>query len=242
MICILGTTVESVLDQALTVGGPAALVSAADLAAARARRGAHGERTLAGRVALRLLLAHVQGDELADAAHLPVDRTCERCGADHGRPRSPRVSLSSSTSQRHVLVAVGPEKMRIGVDAQALPASIWPGFDTAVLHPREHRLHDDGDVRARIALWTRKEAVLKAAGVGLQVDPSRLCLERRPVLERSPVPDRSQQSWWTVSGESPPQLQGLHVRDLPGAVPRALAASAPSTVRRIDLDAVLPLS
>lgn len=236
MICILATTVESVLDQARTVGGPAALVSAEDLTAARARRGPHGERTLAGRVALRLLLAHVQGDAPADAAHLPVDRTCERCGADHGRPHSPRVSLSSSTSQRHVLVAVGPEKMRIGVDAQVLPASIWPGFDTAVLHPREHRLHDDGDIRARIALWTRKEAVLKAAGVGLQVDPSRLCLERRP------VPDRSQQPWWTVSGESPPQLQGLHVRDLPGAVPRALAASAPSTVRRIDLDAVLPLS
>lgn len=235
MIHVLLTTVGEVLDRARNVGGAAAFVSPGDLTAARTRHGAHGERTLAGRAALRLLLAHVLGDAPSVARTLAVDRTCERCGSAHGRPRASGVSLSSSTSEGHVLVAVGPAKVQIGVDVQALPATIWPGFDAAVLHPCERRLRDGADVKARIDLWTRKEAVLKAAGVGLQIDPSRLRLER----EDHPHPESC---CWAVGEGSPGELLGLHVRDLPGVVPHAIAASACSPVRKVDVSAVLPAS
>lgn len=231
MIFVLSTTVGAVHERSRGHGGAAALVSSEDLTAARARRGAHGDRTLAGRAALRLLLAHVRGDTITAAPALAMDRTCERCGAAHGRPRAPGLSVSSATSENHVLVGVGGEEMRIGVDVQALPATLWSGFDATVFHPRERRSDQYADIRAHIALWTRKEAVLKAAGVGLLIDPARLH------LDTSPGPETT---WWDVGEESPAQLQGLQVRDLPGAVPRAVASSVPAPVRWIGLDEVLP--
>lgn len=231
MIVILATTVGAVLDRSRGHGGAAALVSADDLTAARARRGAHGDRTLAGRATVRLLLAHLRGDPITAAPALAMDRTCEQCGAAHGRPRTPGLSVSSATSEDHVLVGVGAEEMRIGVDVQVLPTALWSGFETAVLHPRERHHHHAADIRAHIALWARKEAVLKAAGVGLQIDPSRLHLDTRPGPEAT---------WWDVGEESPVDLQGLQVRDLPGAVPRAIASSAPAPVRWIGLEEVLP--
>ena len=231
MIVVLSTTVGEVLDRSRGHGGAAALVGADDLIAARARRGAHGDRTLAGRAALRLLLAHVRGDAFTAAPALAVDRTCERCGAAHGRPRSPGLSVSSATSEHHVLVGVGAQEMRVGVDVQALPATLWPGFETTVLHPRERHRHHPADIRALVSLWTRKEAVLKAAGVGLQIEPARVHFDARP----GPAP-----TWWDVGEESPDEVQGLQVRDLPGAVPRAIAFAVPAPVRWIGLDEVLP--
>lgn len=230
MICVLSTTVGAVLEGTREIGGAGALVAPEDLLAARARRDRHGDRTLAGRAALRLLLAHVLGEAPTRARNLAVERTCEHCGAPHGRPRAPGVSLSGSTSEDQVLVAVAEQDVQVGVDVQALPTTLWPGFDAAVLHPRERPGRRAAGLRSAVAVWTRKEAVLKAAGVGLRIDPSRI-----PLVSRS----EAESPWWSLSWDAPAETWGLHVRDLPGAVPRAVAASAIVPVREIDLDAVL---
>lgn len=231
MIRVLSTTVEAVLEGTRGLGGAEDLVAPEDLLAAHARRGRHGDRTLAGRAALRLLLAHVLGEAPARARELAMERTCERCGAPHGRPRAPGLSLSGSTSEDQVLVAVAAHEARVGVDVQSIPTTLWPGFDTAVLHPRDRPRSERGGPREDIRLWTRKEALLKAAGVGLRIDPSRI-----PLAD----PGAGDAPWWSMPREAPHEVQGLYVRDLPGTVPRAIAAAAMLPVRCIDLAAVLP--
>lgn len=231
MIRVLSTTVGAVLEETRSLGGASTFVAPEDLAAARARHGAHGQRTLAGRTALRLLLAHVLDEAPARARDVVVERACDRCGAPHGRPRAPGLSLSSSTSEDQVMVTVAAQEVQIGVDVQALPDTVWAGFDAAVLHPRERGRLDTADLRSRIALWTRKEAVLKAAGIGLLVEPSHIPLVRRPGPEAP---------WWSVAGDAPQLMRGLHVRNLPGAVPRAVATSAIYPVHHIALRTVLP--
>lgn len=234
MIHVLSTTVTEVLEGTRERGGTEAFVSSEDVVAACARRGAHAHRTLAGRAALRLLLAHALGEAPERARGLTVDRTCEQCGAPHGRPRAAGVSLSGSTSEDQVLVAVAGHEACVGVDVQTVPDSLWPGFNDAVLHPleqpRDSRLAELGSPGAPVRLWTRKEALLKAAGIGLRIDPSRIAL-----VHRSPA----EPHWWSTHREAPPDVQGLHVRDLPGAVPRAVAASALLPVHDVELAAVL---
>lgn len=230
MICVLSTTVGAVLEGDRGPGGAEDLVAPEDLRAAHARRGRHGDRTLAGRAALRLLLAHVLGEAPTRARNLAVERSCAHCGAPHGRPRAPGFSLSGSTSEDQVLVAVAPHEARVGVDVQNVPAALWPGFDTAVLHPCERGRSAPSDLRADIHLWTRKEALLKAAGVGLLLDPSRIPLVR---------PSPGGPPWWSMTSEAPDEVQGLYVRDLPGAVPRAVAASSIQPVHVVDLADVL---
>ncbi|MBT1543384.1 MULTISPECIES: 4'-phosphopantetheinyl transferase family protein [Curtobacterium] len=183
MIHLLLTTVDDVLatgDRLLgsTGGaGAASLVSAADRAAADSRRAdLDRRRTLAGRLALRFLACAVQGRSWFDAASVPVDRTCEHCSAPHGRPRIAGSSASTSTSGRLVLVAVGDDAARLGVDVEEYPETLWDGFDDYALHPAERAAMPtgrDGLVR-RVQVWTDKEALLKSVGVGLRGEPSGL--------------------------------------------------------------------
>ncbi|PWH05305.1 hypothetical protein DEO23_14680 [Brachybacterium endophyticum] len=238
MIATLRTTVDAVAKAALSLGGMPSLAAPEDLIAAGARQGAHAERTLAGRVALRLLLAHVLGAPAAEAPLLPIERTCDVCGVPHGRPRTVGASLSGSTSGPHILVAVATcedraeEPPPLGVDIQELPQALWNGFDAAVLHPDEH-LTELVDLRARVNLWTRKEAVLKAAGVGLRIDPHRLLL----------VPRQARGVWqWAVHECSPCPTLGLVIQDLPGTVPCAVASSAVDTQPMLTLDLRVLLS
>jgi 4'-phosphopantetheinyl transferase len=122
-------------------------------------------------VAAVLLLARTAA---AEACGLPVDavrvdRRCLRCGATtHGVPRVRRADcgpvphLSLSRCADLVAVAVtgaGP----VGLDLERADAD--PGGATArvALAP--------GDTGGPLRTWVRKEAVLKAAGTGLAVDP-----------------------------------------------------------------------
>lgn len=133
---------------------------------------------------------HVSGDEPLDparellreavAAYCAVEvaavRTgslCPRCGSSaHGRPyvlpapgwAPPHVSLSRTDGL--VLIAVtaaGP----VGVDVERIDAAVFAGLDDVALHPAEQA----PDAVARARTWVRKESLLKAAGLGLAVDP-----------------------------------------------------------------------
>lgn len=160
-----------------TTGGSGAvsLVAAADLVAAdRRREDRDRRRTLAGRLALRLLACAVEGRPASEAASLVVDRTCDECGEPHGRPRLSGRSASTSTSGDLVAVAVADESLSVGVDVQEHPEALWAGFDDYALHPGERAAVPSGPdgLAHRVQLWTDKEALLKSVGTGLRSDPS----------------------------------------------------------------------
>ncbi len=100
-----------------------------------------------------------------------VGHACAQCGAaDHGALVAPSgVWASLSRAPGLVVVAIsdaGP----VGVDVEAVGAACFPGFDDVALHPGESA----DTAWERTQVWVRKEAVLKALGLGLRVDPRRL--------------------------------------------------------------------
>lgn len=169
------------------------------------------------------------------AAEVGVSRCCRQCGSsEHGQPvvllrggqSRPFVSLSRTGDT--VLVAVsacGP----VGVDIEPLDAPRFAGFDEVALHEREVA----PTIEARAVTWVRKESLLKAAGVGLDVDPRLVRLsdpDTPPRLLEWPAPGKPQGTAWmrdvdveghaacvTVLCDEPP---GVTVRQ---AAPEALS-------------------
>jgi len=114
-------------------------------------------------------------DEPALLASLDIDvvtHTCPRCGVgDHGRPSSSGRFVSIARAGEAVLVAVAEEP--VGVDLESQSAT-GPAL---AAHPSE-----TGDP---LTLWVRKEALLKATGLGLTVSPDTFWIDNgRP----SPIP------------------------------------------------------
>ncbi|SCL30670.1 4'-phosphopantetheinyl transferase [Micromonospora pallida] len=99
-----------------------------------------------GAVLLRLAVADRCG---VPADRLRVVRSCPSCPEPHGRPRLPghRLSVAVSHSGRRVVVAVS-DQGEIGVDVER---------------------RDPDRAAAELALWCRREAVVKATGDGLRV-------------------------------------------------------------------------
>lgn len=242
MIDVLAASVDEVLAAAEPLGGVEALVSDSDLAAARARVAQTAQRrTLAGRLALRLLVSARLDRDPRQARSLHIDRGCPDCGEQHGRPSLSGLSVSTSTSGTRVLVAVAESDARIGVDVEVVPDELWSGFDAYTLHPDEDV--DDG-VAARIARWSEKEAVLKAAGVGLRLEPSAFRIAAEAVAAGMPsgagVLDPG--AWRAVERTSTPAVMALSVTALrlDDASRAAVAATVPQPLRLSRLDAVLP--
>lgn len=120
----------------------------------------------------RLVVAEVCG---VDPAAVRVDRRCPRCGSTaHGVPRvtradgaaAPHLSLSRTSDLVAVAVASGP----VGIDLEPTTAGAGLRPDV-VLADGEPPAPGPGGL---LVTWVRKEAVLKAAGTGLAVDPRSL--------------------------------------------------------------------
>jgi 4'-phosphopantetheinyl transferase len=158
-------------------GGLDAFLSAAEAASSRRFRRAEDRRDYSASHALfRLLAAWRLGLGPGAAAGLEVRRTCTGCGStEHGKPAVEGVALSLSRSHGAVMAAAGPAAAGLGADIEKLPAAVFGGFDEFALAPGEARGLSDPE---RIRLWVAKEAVLKAAGVGLALDPSAVRLIR----------------------------------------------------------------
>jgi 4'-phosphopantetheinyl transferase len=106
-----------------------------------------------------------------------VTQLCPDCGGDHGRPVVAEPGRWVSLSRAGGLVAVvfstaGP----VGVDLESSEA--------VSRHPVQGLRHPDA------AEWTTKEAVLKADGRGLRVDPAELVVVDGRLVEWAgcPVP------------------------------------------------------
>ncbi|WP_336324106.1 4'-phosphopantetheinyl transferase family protein [Streptomyces lavendofoliae] len=114
---------------------------------------------------------------------------CPTCGsAAHGRPRivhpPTTLEVSLSRSGAYWLCAVS-EGTRVGADIERLRPSYVPGLGAAVLSPHEQvyvaaAAPGGGRSVAFTRCWTRKEAVVKASGVGISTDLKRV--EVRPEL------------------------------------------------------------
>jgi 4'-phosphopantetheinyl transferase len=114
-----------------------------------------------------------------DPDAVELDATCPRCGAQHAKPvaggKATGLELSISHSGERVAVAIA-EGAQVGLDVEGQPAlgggdgrDLWE----AVLRPGEQalvaRLPEELRGDAFLAVWTRKEAILKATGDGLDV-------------------------------------------------------------------------
>lgn len=157
-------------------------------------------------------------------------------------PEVPAFNLSHSGQQ--VLLAVAPAGVRVGVDVeQCRELPDWPQLAAQGFHPEEvadlARLQADGPARAQAAffdVWTRKEAVVKAVGLGLQASLRTFRVGTRPGpgLQVLQWPEPPVDAHWPVQ-EMPPQrpwcLQSLVA---PPGYAAALAVSLAAPVRVQD--------
>ncbi|GAA1837008.1 4'-phosphopantetheinyl transferase superfamily protein [Pseudonocardia ailaonensis] len=187
----------------------------------RFRREADRARYLAAHALTRLVLGAHLG---ADPAALVLDRTC-RCGEQHGKPTlpsGPEFSLTHSGDRVGVaLSTAGP----IGLDVEEhRPLSDLDGLASHVLSPAE-RHRPPRDATAFLAVWTRKEALLKASGDGLSKPMDAITLDASgSVLTWTDGPAEA----WVVD---------LDARGRPAAV--AGLGSPPPAIRTHDGDALL---
>ena len=141
----------------------------------RAATPAEDHRTLAH------LVARLTGVAAASVALTQICPTCGRHGHGplrvrlDGAPTSVYVSLARSGDRLALAVtAAGP----VGIDLESVALVGRAPLAAALLSPAEAdalaRLGPSGSEATLVALWTAKEAVLKAAGVGLRVDPREL--------------------------------------------------------------------
>lgn len=164
------------LAETEVVDDPALLDLLDDAERARAER----KRGPSPFVAAHAHVRRVLGDLLdVDPAALAFDRLCPTCGStQHGKPTiigHPRWSFSLSYTDALAVVAVtqGPE---LGVDVEHVTEADFGGFAQVTLAPEEAAAfagHDGAALlAARAQVWARKEAILKATGHGLVVDPT----------------------------------------------------------------------
>lgn len=140
-----------------------------------ARTESAAQRFLAGRVLLRALVAELTGESMSAVV---VDAHCPDCGGPHGRPRVsvPAGASNVSVGLSHtagLVFAVAARGHSVGIDAESETDSRQVSSAIA----------DVAGVAAGDALthWTRVEAVLKADGRGLRVDPRTVAFEERAV-------------------------------------------------------------
>lgn len=217
-------------------------------ASLRFRRAADRLDYSASHALFRLLGARRLGLPAADAAGLAVRRKCAGCGStDHGKPSIEGVALSMSRSQGTVMAAAAAAGTSLGADIERVPAQISAGFDDFALAPEERTGPDGPELTdaGRIRLWVAKEAALKAAGVGLALDPSSVRL----------VPSRSGRTGDTagISGSvgptstlvaecaANPAVHGLFVTPVPAPAGYAAAVAAPARLpaRAVSLAEIL---
>jgi len=130
------------------------------------------ERASAGALA-QLAVARVRG---VDPADVVVGRRCLTCGSTaHGQPVTDGASVSLSHT-RGLVVAVASTAGPVGVDAEPVTDTVFAGFDDVALAPDEARALAPADATGRLRAWVRKEAVLKACGWGLSIDPRHVVL------------------------------------------------------------------
>jgi 4'-phosphopantetheinyl transferase len=158
-------------------------------------------RFVHGRVALRHLAAELAspgpGGEQPTAAGVTVWALCPDCGGPHGRPHvdvhKPNgrpLSVSIAHCAAGIAVAASWSGV-VGIDVELADAPVDSMAAIAALVPPASR--PAGRSWDPVQHWTRVEAVLKADGRGLRVDPAAVLVRREggaisATIEGSPNP------------------------------------------------------
>ncbi|MHA7222704.1 4'-phosphopantetheinyl transferase family protein [Arthrobacter sp. RHLT1-20] len=192
---VSGITVRSVRLADVGPDGGTFLDPAEHERAAGIKAAAGRQDFLAGRIAQRVFAAGLLG---VRPGELTAVYSCPDCGTgpdlDHGRPGywldGAPTGLSLSLSRCRgwaLLAAVGHHRpggqrtdiygpAAIGIDLAHSTGVGFAGFDGVALTPAERRLvgalAPERQALWRAAAWARKEALLKAGGTGLRVDPA----------------------------------------------------------------------
>ena len=182
------------------------------------------------------LLRSSVGERLSIAPRdIVFDRTCATCGSHrHGKPTvagHPDLSVSLSYAGGVAVVALSRDG-EVGVDVEEVDESDFDGFTVVTLDASEVPAMDalDGDALrwARAHVWARKEAVLKASGHGLAVDP-------RQVVVSGPRERAALVAW---KGEhplgSPVQIADVELGDPEHVAAVALLSPEPVAVRVVS--------
>ncbi|PRY61354.1 4'-phosphopantetheinyl transferase [Knoellia remsis] len=199
-----------------------------------------GERERADRrrdpnpfVTAHALLRRLVADETgADPRAIEFEKRCATCGTDkHGKPHvvgHRDLFVSVSYGERAAVAAV-TRLGEVGVDVEDFASTDFDGFPSVTLDASEQGYFADltGNdlLAARATTWARKEAILKATGHGLVVDPSE-------VLVSAPDVPAELLEW--KAKEHPPGP--TQVRDVSMPWPDHRAAVAVLTDRELDLD------
>jgi 4'-phosphopantetheinyl transferase len=170
--------------------------------ASRFRRCADAASYASGRALMRLSLGRLLD---RSPRELTFDRWCERCRSANGKPRlvDPHCRLDFSLSHAGEQLLLAVARKRVGVDVEPMDRQIEPDTAGLVLAPDERAdletLAPQQRAAAIVACWMRKEAVLKALGHGLAIDPASVSvtfLENGEVRVRSlPSEFGPPQSW-----------------------------------------------
>jgi 4'-phosphopantetheinyl transferase len=180
------------------------------------------------------------------AADVPLERRCPRCDAPHGRPRLPDeagIELSVAHSGRVVVVAVRARvagdrgTSRVGVDVEmGKPALAHRGLteSTEVLAPSEievvRAMAPEEQAACFLTYWVRKEAVVKATGLGLLAPLASITVSAPS--ERARIVHWDDDALGRVDGmalvdlpAAPGYFAALAVHGMPGLVVEADAAA-----------------
>lgn len=169
---------------------------AASLSAGERRRAARYRSPADGRrfTAARGWLRHVLGAALGvEPAAVPVSE-------DAGKPRLPAGGPRFNVSHSGELVVVAVAPFEVGVDVEHAGRR-WADVVALACAPEEVAAlaAHAGDEREDgfLALWTAKEAYLKATGEGLAVDPRRVVVGRpAPGRAAAVSVDGAPTGWW----------------------------------------------
>jgi 4'-phosphopantetheinyl transferase len=157
---------------------------------ARLRRASDRARYVAAHALLRLVVARRWG---IGPSAVDVTATCARCRGPHGRPT---VTPPSGRGTLHVSIAHAGDRVLVaatdlgpvGVDVEVDSCADFAGFDDVSLAESERRelagMPVGQQLSGRTRMWVQKEAVLKATGDGLSMDP------RQVIVSPPPQPPR----------------------------------------------------
>lgn len=128
-------------------------------------------RFLTGRVLAKTLIADRLGTTPAD---IEFDATCPDCGRQHGRPHLPGTALTFSISHSGQRIGVAlTSGGAVGLDVEETSRNPQESLISYVLNDTELAALRDLSPTARseafLTYWTRKEAVMKATGLGLRL-------------------------------------------------------------------------
>jgi 4'-phosphopantetheinyl transferase len=145
---------------------------------ARLGRPADSARFVMGCALIRVAVSGYTG---IAPRNVPVVRECDGCGGPHGKPQvavGESIEVSLSHSGEHVVLALARETP-LGVDVENGDGSIdLRRLAPRVLSPAEARMYatlpESARRRRMLAVWTCKEAALKATGDGLRFPMHRL--------------------------------------------------------------------